>query len=135
MATTIRLKQIESSSVLISSSDLSANFSESVMAAVIIGLVGVLPAGVISGSSQLDGTTIKHLTISPNNSDEYSLIISGAVAIVDATNLPDGGFGDVDSTVPGQIWVNGMQGSGSAVPIDPSEYGQPIANIIDQGEW
>lgn len=133
MATLIRLKQIESGSALETAASVGSDFSASVIEIVSSSIVGVLPEGVISGSSQLDGTTIKQLTIAPLNSDGYSLIVSGALAVVDATDLSDGGIGDVDSNVPAQIWVNGDPGA--IPPIDPSEYGNPTANVIDQGEW
>lgn len=132
MATLIRLKQIESGSVLEVAGEIGANFTQSVINVMTSSIVGVLPEGVLSGSAQLDGTTIKSLTLAPRNSDEYSLIVSGALAVVDATNLPDGGINDIDSDVPAQIWVNG---AGANPPIDPSISGSAQANIIDQGEW
>lgn len=92
--------------------------------------------GVISSSAQLDGSTLRNITIAPINSDGYSLTVSGAVAIVDATALQDGGFGDTDSTVPAQIWLNGNQTNTSSVPpTDPSTNNQPNANQIDMGEF
>jgi hypothetical protein len=84
---------------------------------------------VISSSAQLDGTTLRNITIEPMNSDGYSLTVSGAIAIVDATNLVDGGIGDIDSTVPAQIWLNGIP------PIDPSNNNTASANQIDLGEF
>ena len=54
MATLIRLKQIESSSYLQQSADLGANFSQSVFNIVSESIVGVLPDGVVSGSSQIE---------------------------------------------------------------------------------
>ena len=105
------------------------DFSQSVID-IVQGEVGaVLPEGVISSSAQLNGTTLRNITIAPLNSDGYSLIVSGALGVVDATNLSEGGFGDLDSTVPGQISVNGQ------LPADPSTNNTPLANVIDQGEW
>ena len=93
-------------------------------------------AGVISSSAQLDGSTLRNITIAPINSDGYSLTISGALAVVNATGLPEGGFGDTDSTVPAQIWLNGNQSNtASAPPIDPSTNNQPNSNQIDMGEF
>lgn len=90
-----------------------------------------LPSGLISSSAQLDGSTLKNIIISTANSDKYSLIVSGALAIVDANNLTDGGFNDIDTNVPGQLWLNG----GPYLPPDPSISGSGVSNIIDQGEW
>jgi hypothetical protein len=129
MANLIRLKQIESGSALQVSAEVGADFSQSVLNIVINDVGAVLPEGVISSSAQLDGTTLRNITIAPINSDGYSLIVSGALGVVDATNLPEGGFGDLDSTVPGQISVNGQ------LPADPSTNNTPLANVIDQGEW
>lgn len=92
--------------------------------------------GVISSSTQLDGSTLKGITIAPINSDGYSLIISGALAVVDATNLPDGGFGDNDSTVPAQIYLDGNPTTSSVPPpTDPSTNNEPNSNMIDMGEF
>jgi hypothetical protein len=129
MANLIRLKQIESGSALQISAEVGADFSQSVLNIVINDVGAVLPEGVISSSAQLDGTTLRNITIAPINSDGYSLIVSGALGVVDATNLSEGGFGDLDSTVPGQISVNGQ------LPADPSTNNTPLANVIDQGEW
>ncbi len=129
MANLIRLKQIESGSALQVSAEVGADFSQSVLNIVINDVGAVLPEGVISSSAQLDGTTLRNITIAPIHSDGYSLIVSGALGVVDATNLPEGGFGDTDSTVPAQISLNG------AVPTDPSTNNTPLANVIDQGEW
>ena len=129
MANLIRLKQIESGSALQISAEVGADFSQSVLNIVINDVGAVLPDGVISSSAQLDGATLRNITIAPLNSDGYSLIVSGALGVVDATNLTEGGFGDLDSTVPGQISVNGQ------LPPDPSTNNTPLANVIDQGEW
>ena len=129
MANLIRLKQIESGSALQISAEVGADFSQSVLNIVMNDVGAVLPDGVISSSAQLDGTTLRNITIAPLNSDGYSLIVSGALGVVDATNLTEGGFGDLDSTVPGQISVNGQ------LPPDPSTNNTPLANVIDQGEW
>ena len=129
MANLIRLKQIESGSALQVSAELGSDFSQSVLNIVTNDVGAVLPEGVISSSAQLNGTTLRNITIAPLNSDGYSLIVSGALGVVDATNLSEGGFGDLDSTVPGQISVNGQ------LPADPSTNNTPLANVIDQGEW
>ena len=93
--------------------------------------------GVISSSAQLTGATLKGITIAPVDSDSYSLIVSGALAVVDATGLPDGGFGDNDSTVPAQIYLDGNTQTTESVPppIDPSTNNQPNSNQIDMGEF
>jgi hypothetical protein len=92
--------------------------------------------GVISSSTQLTGATLKGITIAPVDSDSYSLIVSGAVAIVDATGLQDGGFGDNDATVPAQIYLDGNATTASvSPPPDPSTAGQANSNMIDMGEF
>lgn len=93
--------------------------------------------GVISSSTQLDGTTLRNITIAPINSDGYSLTVSGAVAIVNATGLPDGGFdGDVDTTVPAQLYLDGnTTTTASTPPPDPSTGGQANSNVVDMGEF
>lgn len=129
MASLIRLKQIESGSALTDAAQVGTDFSASVISVVTGEVSAVLPDGVISSSAQLDGSTLRNITIAPISSDGYSLIVSGALGVVDATNLSEGGFGDLDSTVPGQISVNGQ------LPADPSTNNTPLANVIDQGEW
>ena len=146
MAQLIQLKQIESSSALIIAAEVGTDFTASVEAVVsqsisttlsasIVAIVSasidvVLPDGVISGSSQLDGTTIKNLVISTRDADSYSLIVSGAMGVVDANNLPYGPNAD-DTNVPAQIYLAG----GNVLPADPSSSGSADANIIDQGEF
>jgi len=92
--------------------------------------------GVISSSAQLTGATLKGITIAPINSDGYSLIVSGALAVVNATGLPDGTFGDTDSTVPAQIYLDGNPTTASVPPPpDPSTNNQPNSNMIDMGDF
>lgn len=124
MANLIRLKQIESSSALIAAGTVGSDFSQSVIN-VVTGEVSVLLDG-----STINDITLVNATVTTANSDRYSLIISGAAAIVNANNLPDGGFNDVDTNVPGQLWLNG-----TVLPTDPSISGSGMANVIDQGEW
>jgi hypothetical protein len=126
MAQLIRLKQIESSSALQVAAAFGSTYTASAYQ---------LPTGLISSSAQLDGTTINNLTIGTINSDKYSLIVSGALGIVNANNLPDGGLNDNDSNVPGQLWINGQSGSTQNPPTDPSIGGIAQSNVIDQGEW
>lgn len=91
---------------------------------------------VISSSAQLTGATLKGITIAPIDSDSYSLIISGAVAVVNAVGLNDGGYdADIDSTVPAQIYLNGNPTSASVIPVDPSTGGEANSNIIDMGDF
>ncbi len=130
MAQLIQLKQIESSSALQSAADVGTDFSQSVIDVVTGEIVGVLPDGLISGSSQLDGSTFKNITISTRDADSYSLIVSGAMGVVDANNLPYGPNAD-DTNVPAQIYLAG----GNVLPADPSTSGSADANIIDQGEF
>lgn len=146
MAQLIQLKQIESSSALVIAAEIAVDFTASVEAAVsesinttlsasVILIVSasideILPEGIVSGSSQLDGSTIKNLVISTKDADSYSLIISGAMGVVDANNLPQGTNAD-DTNVPAQIYLAG----GTVLPADPSESGSADANVIDQGEF
>ena len=131
MANLIRLKQIESGSALQTSAEVGADFSASVINIITGEVTAVLPDGVISSSAQLDGSTIKNLTLSTENADRYSLIVSGAVSVVDATNLSGSDDFEMDTTVPGQIYLV----SGTFAPPDPVVNGNPQSNIIDQGEW
>ncbi len=147
MANLIRLKQIESSSAIQTAAIVGADtasvinnvvsesaasiLSASIINVVVNNIAAVFPDGVISGSSQLDGSTIKNLTISTENADRYSLVISGAASVVDATNLSGTDDFENDTTVPGQIYLV----SGTFAPIDPVVNGNPQSNIIDQGEW
>jgi len=131
MANLIRLKQIESSSFLEAAGAVGQDFSQSVINIITTEVQAVLPEGVISSSAQLDGTTIKNLTISTENADGYSLIVSGAMAVVNATGLTGSVDGENDTVVPGQIYLV----TGSVPPADPYVSGSPQSNIIDQGEW
>jgi hypothetical protein len=88
-----------------------------------------LPSGLISSSAQLNGSTLNNITIGTTDSDRYSLIVSGAVAIVGATGLTpatDGG-----TTVNPQIYLV----SGSTAPSDPMITGSSQSNVIDLGEY
>ena len=119
MATFIALKQLENANALISAS-----------------LVGTDLASAIYET--VDGMTLKNvtmegLTIVPTDADSYSLIISGAVAVVDATNLTGSFDGELDTDVPAQLWISGQ--TGSIAPADPYVNNQPQSNVIDQGEW
>lgn len=147
MANLIRLKQIESSSAIeaaavvgtdftgsvneVVSSSIQTQFSASIVQIITNNVAAVLPDGVISSSTQLDGTTIKNLTIATKNADKYSLIVSGAMAVVDATDLTGSVDGEGDVSVPAQIYLV----SGSVPPTDPYVSGSAQSNIIDQGEW
>lgn len=53
MANLIRLKQIESSSALIAAGAAGGDFSQSVINVITGEVVGILPDGVVSGSSQV----------------------------------------------------------------------------------
>ena len=147
MANLIRLKQIESSSAIQTAAIVGADtasvinnvvsesaasiLSASIINVVVNNIAAVFPNGVISGSSQLDGSTIKNLTISTENADRYSLVVSGAMAVVDATNLSGTDDFENDTIVPGQIYLV----TGSVPPTDPYVSGSSQSNIIDQGEW
>jgi len=89
-----------------------------------------IPQGIISGASQLDGATLKNITITTDNADMYSLIVSGAIGVVDATGLTGSLDGDDDTTVPAQIYLTGQP-----LPTDPAISGSAEANQIDMGEW
>ena len=86
---------------------------------------------VITSSRQLDGSVINNLTLGTTG-DAYSLIVSGALAVVDA----DITIGGSQYNVGGQIWVNGETGSAGNPPPEPYDnIGNTEADIIDQGEW
>jgi hypothetical protein len=88
-----------------------------------------LPPGIVSSSAQLDGSTFKNITISTENSDKYSLIVSGAVGIVGASNVS--ASANSGTTVNPQIYMV----SGSVAPSDPMISGESQSNIIDLGEY
>jgi len=86
---------------------------------------------VVTSSRQLDGSVINNLTIGTTG-DNYSLIVSGALAVVDADITISGS----QYNVGGQIWVNGETGSAGNPPSEPYDnVGNTQADIIDQGEW
>jgi hypothetical protein len=86
---------------------------------------------VITSSHQLDNSIINNLTIG-STGDNYSLIVSGALAVVDADITISGS----QYNVGGQIWVNGETGSAGNPPAQPYDnVGNTQADIIDQGEW
>ena len=79
----------------------------------------------------LTGATLKNITITTQTADQYSLIISGAVGIVDANGLSGTLDAENDTSVPAQIYMV----SGSTIPSDPIVSGSLQGNIIDLGEW
>ena len=86
---------------------------------------------VVTSSRQLDGSVINNLTLGTTG-DAYSLIVSGALAVVDADITISGS----QYNVGGQIWVNGQTGSAGNPPSEPYDsVGNTQADIIDQGEW
>ena len=86
---------------------------------------------VVTSSRQLDGSVINNLTIGTTG-DNYSLIVSGALAVVDADITISGS----QYNVGGQIWVNGETGSAGNPPSEPYDnVGNAQSDIIDQGEW
>jgi len=86
---------------------------------------------VITSSRQLDGSVINNLTLGTTG-DAYSLIVSGALAVVDADIIISGS----QFNVGGQIWVNGETGSAGNPPSEPYDnVGNAQSDIIDQGEW
>jgi hypothetical protein len=86
---------------------------------------------VITSSRQLDGSVINNLTLGTTG-DAYSLIVSGALAVVDADITISGS----QYNVGGQIWVNGQTGSAGNPPTQPYDNtGDAQADIIDMGEF
>jgi hypothetical protein len=81
----------------------------------------------------LDGGVLKNVTISTATDDQYSLIVSGAIAVVDATSYHITGSLDAESgsVVPAMIWMK----SGSSAPEDPILSGSLYGNVIDLGEY
>jgi hypothetical protein len=119
MATFIALKQLENANALISASLIGTD-------------LGAAIYQTVDGMT-LKNVTMEHLTIVPTDADSYSLIISGAVAVVDATNLTGSLDLELDTSVPAQLWISGQ--TGSIPPTDPFVNNQPEGNVIDQGEW
>jgi hypothetical protein len=56
---------------------------------------------------------------------------TGATGPIGSTGLTGSIDNDMDTTVPGQIYL----ASGSVPPTDPYVSGSEQSNIIDQGEW
>lgn len=81
----------------------------------------------------LDGSTLKNVTITTDSDDKYSLIVSGAIAVVDATSKDIKTSQDAESgsVVPAMIWMK----SGSSAPSDPIISGSLYGNVIDLGEY
>lgn len=125
MANLIRLKQIESASYLEAAGAIGQDFSQSVVNTVIDNV------GVILDGETIRDLTLVNTTITTDTADKYSLVVSGAIVVVDATNLSGSSDGDIDTVVPGQIYLV----SGSVPPTDPYVSGSEQSNIIDQGEW
>jgi hypothetical protein len=119
MATFIALKQLENADALLSASLVGTDLSTAIYQTV--------------DGMTLKNVTMENLTIVPTNADGYSLIISGAVAVVDATDLTGSIDGELDTDVPAQLWISGQ--TGSIAPADPYVNNQPQSNVIDQGEW
>jgi hypothetical protein len=95
MANLIRLKQIESGSALQQSAEIGTDFSQSVINIVQSEVVGVLPEGVVSGSSQITissttgytdiATDIEVAVISSSLSASQVLISSSISSSIAAT--------------------------------------------------
>ena len=119
MATFIALKQLENADALLSASLVGTDLSTAIYQTV--------------DGMTLKNVTMEGLTIVPTNADGYSLIISGAVAVVDATDLTGSINGELDTDVPAQLWISGQ--TGSIAPTDPYVNNEPQSNVIDQGEW
>jgi hypothetical protein len=81
----------------------------------------------------LDGGVFKNVTITTATDDQYSLIVSGAIAVVDATEYDISASLDAESgsVVPAMIWLK----SGSSAPEDPIISGSLYGNVIDLGEF
>lgn len=81
----------------------------------------------------LDGGVIKNLTVTTATDDQYSLIVSGAIAVVDATayDISSSLDSESGSVVPAMIWMK----SGSSAPEDPILSGSLYGNVIDLGTF
>lgn len=81
----------------------------------------------------LDGTILKNVTITTTTDDQYSLIVSGAIAVVDATayDISSSLDSESGSVVPAMIWMK----SGSSAPADPILSGSLYGNVIDLGSF
>jgi hypothetical protein len=86
---------------------------------------------VITSSRQLDNSIINNLTIG-STGDNYSLIVSGALAVVDADITISGSMYNVG----GEIFVNGLTGTEGNPPQQPYDNnGNQQADVIDNGEF
>ena len=86
---------------------------------------------VITSSKQLDNSIINNLTIG-SKGDNYSLIVSGALAVVDADITISGSMYNVG----GEIFVNGLTGTEGNPPQQPYDNnGNQQADVIDNGEF
>lgn len=119
MATYIALKQLENANALLSASLVGTDLATAIYETV--------------NGMTLKNVTIEHLTLVPTDADSYSLIVSGAIAVVDAINLTGSLDLEMDTSVPAQLWISGQ--TGSITPTDPYVNSQLQSNIIDQGEW
>ena len=126
MATLIRLKQIESSSYLEIAGGIGQDFSQSVINIVSESLVGVLPDGVISGSSQL------------TSSFDTRYVISGSITQTTWDNIANKPFGIVSGSeqVIGILSsLNQFTSSLDNTFATDAELAATSSLIIDQGEW
>jgi len=126
MANLIRLKQIESGSALQTSAEIGNDFSQSVINIVQDNIVGTLPEGIVSGSSQIYiSGTIGYNELA---TDLEVAVVSGSIATT--INIIASGSGFV-TTASFHAYTASL---GDTFATDVEVY-LTASNIIDQGEF
>ena len=157
MANLIRLKQIESGSALQTSADIGTDFSQSVIDIVQSEVVGILPEGVVSGSSQIyiTGTigytdiatdlevavissslSASQVLISSSISSSIAATLSGSVLSVTALSQSVSASLHIISSsyTTTQSFHSYTASLGDTFATDLEVY-LTASNIIDQGEF
>ena len=144
MASLIRLKQIEGSALLESASVIAANLSAAVLEIVTGSVVGSLPAGVVSGSSQIYisgtigynelATDIEVAAISASIAASIGIVATGVGLVTTAS------FNSYTQSVSQSFSASSTtfnQFSSSLNDIYATDYEVYITSsqIIDQGEF
>ena len=126
MANLIRLKQIESGSALGTAAQVGQDFSQSVIDIIQSEVVGILPDGVVSGSSQIYISG----TIGYNNlaTDLEVAVVSGSIATTIGIIASGSGF------VTTASFHSYTASLGNTFATDLEVY-LTASNIIDQGEF
>ena len=147
MANLIRLKQIESGSALQTSAEVGADFSQSVINIVESQVQGILPDGVVSGSSQIfitgtigynDIATDIEVAVVSSSLSASQVLISSSISSSIATTLS----GSLSSITILSSSVNtrltNLESFSSSLDngfATDAELTTTASQIIDQGEW